>query len=444
MAARFRLPLADVGNGISPSDGAKLEFFNSGLSTQKQTFSDEALLVPNANPVIANGDGVFPAIWLPSGDRYKVILSNKIDVQISENDPVIGDTVALSVGVDIASSATITVGQGDYFSISGTTNISAINTVRVGKRVRLHFNDALTLIHSANFILIPDSIVTSDDIVTIAGDVATFIERSVGQWECTSYKRADGTSLKSNASSALIINWTMEPNQASPTAAVDVTDCDQMIVRQNGDDNQVGKIPSRPLRLTNVILDNINIGNSGLGGLDTGVLQANMDYYLWCVAEADGTFSYVWSLSVQFPNNTAFPTFIYAHRCGWNASNGVGSLHSLRKTNFEYHYTNDGNSIPIVAAGSNGGVFAAVSLLPFVSPEAQRIRVLLKSVDNTTTVGLATNTTNTIPFVSIQQRSGASTQMTISSQTMIESAFIFYSSTDTNGEVRIAGFEDIR
>lgn len=90
MASRFVLPLADVGKGISPSDGAKLDFFTTGTSNRKNTFNDEALTIKNANPVIADGNGVFPDIWLPDNGRYKVILKNKNNVVEDESDPVIG------------------------------------------------------------------------------------------------------------------------------------------------------------------------------------------------------------------------------------------------------------------------------------------------------------------------------------------------------------------
>lgn len=86
MASRFVLPLADVGNGISPSDGAKLTFFITGTSTLKDTFADEGLTTPNTNPVIADGDGVFPEIWISGG--YKVRLTDKNDVQRWEEDPI--------------------------------------------------------------------------------------------------------------------------------------------------------------------------------------------------------------------------------------------------------------------------------------------------------------------------------------------------------------------
>lgn len=85
--SRFILPFADVGNGISPASGAKLFFFESGTSTNKDTFADEALTAPNSNPVISNADGVFPRIWLGSG-RYKAVLKTKNSVQEWEADAI--------------------------------------------------------------------------------------------------------------------------------------------------------------------------------------------------------------------------------------------------------------------------------------------------------------------------------------------------------------------
>jgi hypothetical protein len=90
MSSRFVMPFANVGDGITPADGAKLQFYASGTSTPKDTYSDEDLTTANANPVIADADGVFGDIWMNDGDRYKVVLYDKNDVQQWESDPVIG------------------------------------------------------------------------------------------------------------------------------------------------------------------------------------------------------------------------------------------------------------------------------------------------------------------------------------------------------------------
>ncbi len=99
MASRLVLPFGDVGGGISPADGAKLRFFDSGTSTDKATYSDENLSTANANPVVADSAGVFPDIWVQDGARYKVRLLDKNDVQIWESDPVIGGLLNGATGV---------------------------------------------------------------------------------------------------------------------------------------------------------------------------------------------------------------------------------------------------------------------------------------------------------------------------------------------------------
>ncbi len=94
MSARFILPNADVGSGISPSRGAKLFFFDSGTSTESDTFITEDLdpTKKNENPVEADAKGVFPDIWLPSGKAFKVRLEDRNGVQtgFGEADPVFG------------------------------------------------------------------------------------------------------------------------------------------------------------------------------------------------------------------------------------------------------------------------------------------------------------------------------------------------------------------
>jgi hypothetical protein len=88
MASRFIMPTADVGKGLTPSDGAKLTFFITGTSTKKDTFTTEAATTPNSNPVIADSNGVFPDIFITG--TYKVTLTDKNDVQsgFGEADPV--------------------------------------------------------------------------------------------------------------------------------------------------------------------------------------------------------------------------------------------------------------------------------------------------------------------------------------------------------------------
>lgn len=69
--------------------GAKLYWYATGTSTPQATYSDEALTTPNANPVVANADGRFPAIWLQPLD-YKMILKSFDDTTLVTRDPIVG------------------------------------------------------------------------------------------------------------------------------------------------------------------------------------------------------------------------------------------------------------------------------------------------------------------------------------------------------------------
>ena len=120
--SRFVLPFADVGSGISPSSGAKLFFYATGTSTLATTFSDSAGSTPNANPVIAGANGVFPSIFL-SG-IFKVRLTDKNDVQKWEADPV--SSQSLGIVFEGLSEVTegISIAPANYPVNSGVNTLS--------------------------------------------------------------------------------------------------------------------------------------------------------------------------------------------------------------------------------------------------------------------------------------------------------------------------------
>jgi hypothetical protein len=90
MSQRFKPPFFTPvdGNGNTYA-GAKLYFYETGTSTPLDTYSDEALSVANANPVVADSNGLFSDIFL-KGQSYKAILKTSADVTVWTADPVIG------------------------------------------------------------------------------------------------------------------------------------------------------------------------------------------------------------------------------------------------------------------------------------------------------------------------------------------------------------------
>lgn len=69
--------------------GAKLYFYASGTSTPLATYSDQALTIPNTNPVISDAGGLFGNIFLQSA-AYKVVLKESNGAEIWTADPIIG------------------------------------------------------------------------------------------------------------------------------------------------------------------------------------------------------------------------------------------------------------------------------------------------------------------------------------------------------------------
>lgn len=94
----------------------------------------------------------------------------------------------------LASASTTNIGAEDVntISISGTTTITAFDTIASGAVRRLVFQGALTLTHNGTSLILP----TAANITTAAGDVATFVSLGSGNWRCVGYLRASGYALR--------------------------------------------------------------------------------------------------------------------------------------------------------------------------------------------------------------------------------------------------------
>src|SRR5258708_4324823 len=91
MAVRYKVK-NDVfldSNGHARS-GGKINFYTTGTSTPLSTYTDDALSVPNANPVILDSSGRSATdIFLQAKD-YKVTLTNSDGTDSITDDPVHG------------------------------------------------------------------------------------------------------------------------------------------------------------------------------------------------------------------------------------------------------------------------------------------------------------------------------------------------------------------
>ena len=79
--------------------GAQLFFYQAGTLTKTSVYADAAFTTPLANPVVSNGVGVWPTIYLDTTVSYRVVLKDDAGTTLSDVDPYVpGSIDALSSG----------------------------------------------------------------------------------------------------------------------------------------------------------------------------------------------------------------------------------------------------------------------------------------------------------------------------------------------------------
>lgn len=151
MARLFQLPrqVPIVSGAVSP--GAKANFFLTGTTTRTDTFTDDALGTPHANPVIADAAGVFAAIYLDPKIDYKLTLDDTNDALIYTDDPVI-DTLVRPTVTFTSGDATPTIAKSRTFITAGTTTITDFDDGKVGDTIHIEANSTITIFHNASIL----------------------------------------------------------------------------------------------------------------------------------------------------------------------------------------------------------------------------------------------------------------------------------------------------
>lgn len=188
MPTRFTPPITQLVNDDASdiASGWKLNFYDTGTTTRKDTFSDSALTSANANPVVADSAGRFGDIFLESG-TYKVVLTDNADVEKWTADPVDGSigssgavvakTAAYTVTIDDAtkiiavdaSSGAVTITllaaatAGDGFEVSVKKTDSSTNAVTIDGNGSETIDGATTIALSQQY-----------EIATLRGDASNW------------------------------------------------------------------------------------------------------------------------------------------------------------------------------------------------------------------------------------------------------------------------------
>lgn len=94
------LQLEDA-NGL-PRAGAKAYTYQTGTTTPLTTYSDSGLVTPHANPVVADSEGIWPPVYVPTTTDVKVTFKTSADVTLRTVDPVPVTAAVAALSVDTA------------------------------------------------------------------------------------------------------------------------------------------------------------------------------------------------------------------------------------------------------------------------------------------------------------------------------------------------------
>ena len=162
--------------------GQMFWFVASGTNTGAATLNIDSLgakSITRGTAALAAGDIISGSIALVvyDGTQFQLLSINR----------------SIQVNGTIASATTTNIGaaNAEYLAVSGTTTITAFDTVVAGIYRVLKFDGILTLTHNGTSLILPGSA----SITTAAGDVAGFRSLGSGYWRCEWYQRASGAAV---------------------------------------------------------------------------------------------------------------------------------------------------------------------------------------------------------------------------------------------------------
>lgn len=72
----------------NPLVGAKAYFFDAGTTTPMLVYTDPAFSIPHDHPVVANGRGAWPAVFIEEGKTYRLRVTDANDVTLDDVDGI--------------------------------------------------------------------------------------------------------------------------------------------------------------------------------------------------------------------------------------------------------------------------------------------------------------------------------------------------------------------
>jgi hypothetical protein len=161
-------------------------------------------------------------------------------------------------GSNVASAGTISLGEGGYFHITGTTGITDIDfaTAKDGRTAILIFDGALTITHNATTLPLPGGA----NITTAAGDIAIVTQDAGDNVKVVSYTKANGQAIVSSAQVVRQVLQTTYATNADLTVAIPYDDT----VPTSTEGTQILSQAITPADNTNKILCQVAVWGQGV------------------------------------------------------------------------------------------------------------------------------------------------------------------------------------
>lgn len=187
--------------------------------TAASTTAGSGLRLPHGAAPTSPVDG---DVWTTSAGGMYARINGATVGPFSAGGTFTGGTLTSALNeaptVTLASSGTVNIGaaSANSIDISGTTTITAFDTIAAGAVRVLKFSGALTLTHNGTTLALPGA----GNITTANGDYAAFQSRGGGNWYCIWYQRASGAPVVSSGSS--LSNFSEAINTSSPNATTPI------------------------------------------------------------------------------------------------------------------------------------------------------------------------------------------------------------------------------
>lgn len=192
-------------------------------------------------------------------------------------DRQIYNGAAMAAAVSVASAATAAIGAAasPTVIVTGTTTITAFDSMADGIKRDVTFSGALTLTHNATSLILPGGA----NITTSAGDSATFVSLGSGNWRCIKYVYA-------SAVAGLGVSQTWQDVKASRALSTTYT-------------NSTGKPIAVSVTLSGTVNSSTLFGsmtingvsNIGASGTITGATAANYSIPVQAIVPPGATYS---------------------------------------------------------------------------------------------------------------------------------------------------------